>query len=83
MTICTRMPLGIFKVVGFAMHGAIELIVGILILIMPWLANFSRGVLSRDLYVAIGMLMLIVWALTDFRGVRDRPTPRPRTTSAP
>jgi len=72
LTVVTRFPLGAAKVVVFTMHGAIELIVGVLLVILPWLANFSAGVLSRNFFVGIGLLILIVWAMTDYRGLRGR-----------
>src|SRR5438034_10350010 len=68
----TRFPLGAIRHVGFATHGFVELLLGVLLVILPWIANFSRGIHSRNFYVLIGVLMLVVWALTDFRGVRDR-----------
>jgi hypothetical protein len=72
LTIFTRSPLGVVKRVRFAVHGAVELILALLLLLLPWIANFSRGVHSRNFYVAMALLMLIVWAITDFRGVRGR-----------
>ena len=72
LTIGTRYPLGVFKAVNFATHGAIELVFAVLLLVLPWIAEFSRGILSRNFYVAMAVLMIIVWMLTDFRGVRDR-----------
>jgi hypothetical protein len=72
LTIATRFPLGVFKSVNFAVHGAIELMLAVLLLVLPWIAGFSRGVLSRNFYIAIAVLMIAVWALTDFRGVRTR-----------
>jgi hypothetical protein len=72
LTVVTRFPLGAAKVVAFTMHGAIELLVGVLLVILPWLANFSAGVLSRNFFVGIGLLILIVWAMTDYRGLRGR-----------
>ena len=56
-----------------ALHGAIEIVLACLIVILPWLAGFERGVLSRNFYVAIGLLMIVLWALTDFRGRRGVP----------
>jgi hypothetical protein len=73
LTILTRFPLGIVKGISFAVHGAIELIMAILLLILPWLANFARGIHSRNFYVLVALLMLVVWFMTDFRGVRERP----------
>lgn len=61
------------KFVRLPVHGAVELLLAILLVLMPWIANFSRGVNSRNFYVAIGLMMIVLWALTDFRGRRDVP----------
>lgn len=73
MTALTRFPPGIVKIVRFPLHGAIELIVGVLMMVLPWIANFSAGVRSRNFFVAIGALILIIWFLTDYRGPRPVP----------
>jgi hypothetical protein len=70
LTILTRFPLGIVKVIGFPIHGAIEFVVSILLILMPWLANFSRGVLSTRFFVYFGVLLFVIWFLTDYRNVR-------------
>jgi len=72
LTILTRYPLGWVKVVGFPIHGAIELLVSVLLIIMPWLGGFSRGVLSTHFFVYFGLLLLVIWFLTDYRGLRGR-----------
>ncbi len=72
LTILTRFPLGIKKIVGLPIHGAIEAIVGVLLIILPWLHEFSRGVLSRNFFVGIGVLVLAIWGMTDYRGIRGR-----------
>ena len=58
------------KLVRLAVHGAVELVLACLLVVLPWLAGFERGVLSRNFYVAIGLLMIVLWSLTDFRGRR-------------
>jgi hypothetical protein len=73
LTILTRMPLGIVKVVGFPLHGAVELLATIVVLALPWIAAFARGVLSRNFFVSVGVLMFLVWLLTDYRDLRNRP----------
>ena len=61
------------KFVRLPVHGAVEMLLAILLILMPWIGNFSRGVKSRNFYVAVGVLMIVLWALTDFRGRRGAP----------
>ena len=64
------------RIVGFVSHGVVELLFAIILIIMPWAGAFWRAVLSRNFYVCMGVLMLIVWALTDFRNVRSISAPK-------
>ena len=73
LALLTRFPLGLLRVIRFAVHGALELVIAILILILPWLANFAKGIHSRNFFVLIGLLMLAFWFMTDFRGLRGQP----------
>jgi hypothetical protein len=68
LTVTTRFPLGAAKVVSFIAHGAIEAILAVLMIAMPFIANFSAGVNSRNFYIAIGVLIGIIFFLTDYRG---------------
>ena len=70
LALLTRYPLGVLKVVRLPVHGAVELALAVILVLMPWIAGFAAGVKSRNFYVAIGILMILLWALTDFRGRR-------------
>ena len=70
LTIVTRFPLGVVKVLSFTLHGSLEFIIGLLLIILPWLAGFSAGLNSRNFFVAIGVLILVIWAMTDYRNIR-------------
>jgi hypothetical protein len=61
------------KLLRLALHGAVELVLAIVMIVLPWVAGFERGVLSRNFYVGMGVLLLVLWALTDFRGRRGAP----------
>ena len=63
--------LTLIKMIRFATHGAIELVVVLLILIFPWIAGFARGVHSRNFYLFVGVVMLVFWIMTDFRERRS------------
>jgi hypothetical protein len=69
MTVLTRFPLGAVKIIGFPLHGVIEALVAILLILLPWLANFFRGVHSRNFFIAIGLLIGVIALLTNYRGV--------------
>jgi hypothetical protein len=73
LAVLTRYPLGIVKKIGLAIHGFVEFVMALCLLAAPWYGNFMNGVLSRNFYWAMGVLMLVLWSLTDFRGIRDRP----------
>jgi hypothetical protein len=72
LTAVTRFPLGMAKVVSFPMHGAVELIVALLLVVLPWVANFSAGVHSRNFFVVVGLLIFLIWLLTDYRNLRGK-----------
>ena len=69
MTLLTRFPLGVKKIIGFPLHGAIEALVSILLILLPWMADFFRGVHSRNFFIAIGVLIGLIALLTDYRGL--------------
>jgi hypothetical protein len=78
LTIITRFPLGVAKTVPFWLHGSIEIVVAVLLVILPWLANFAAGVHSRNFFVALGVLIAVIWALTNYRsGDRAAATSKP------
>ena len=79
LTAITRFPLGILKTVPFSLHGIVEIIVSILLVILPWIGGFSAGVNSRNFFVAMGIVIFLVWMLTDYRSgtaAPDRTAPR-------
>ena len=70
LTIITRFPLGVLKTLPFWLHGTVEIVVAVLLVILPWLANFPagvKGIAARNFFVAIGVLIAVIWALTNYR----------------
>ena len=66
MTLLTRYPLGIWKTIPFVVHGIVELIVGIFLLILPTIQGYAPGSPARRFYMVVGAMILIVWALTRY-----------------
>jgi hypothetical protein len=68
MTLMTRFPAGRWKTISFFVHGIVELIVGVALLILPSFAGYSPGSPARRFYLAMGAAILVIWALTAYRG---------------
>jgi hypothetical protein len=81
VSLLTRYPLGVKKAVGFVSHAIIEMAIIVALLVLPWTRGFSSGVLSRDFFITIGVLLAVIWALTDFRNLRGRVTSSSKTSS--
>jgi len=68
MTLITRFPMGIWKKIPFVFHGIVELVVGIALLLLPSFAGYGPGSPAKRFYLAMGAVILVVWALTAYRG---------------
>ncbi len=66
LTLVTQCPGGRARPVPLRVHGAIELVVGLALVVLPWLAGWT-GV-ARTFYVVAGVVILCVWAASDYRG---------------
>jgi hypothetical protein len=70
MTLLTRFPMGLRRVIPFPVHGIVELIVGVALLILPSFAGYAPGSPARKFYLGMGAVILIVWALTAYGAER-------------
>jgi len=66
ISILTRMPLGLIKLIPFRLHGAIEFIAGVGLMLAPWLLGFANDTMARVFFVTMGFTTLIVFLLTDW-----------------
>ncbi len=67
LTLLTDFPMGAWKRIPFFAHGIVELVVGIGLLILPSFAGYGPGSPARRFYLAMGAVILVVWALTAYR----------------
>lgn len=66
MTGCTDFPVGFFMWIPFKVHGVIELLAGIFILVAPWIFGFAQDAAARNFFVGMAIILLVVVALTDY-----------------
>ena len=62
----TAYPLGLVKMIPFPMHRVIDIVFGMAMLVSPFVLKYDAP--ARNFFVAIGIVSLIVTALTDFSG---------------
>lgn len=67
MSLLTAYPLGIAKIVPFPVHGALEAAVAVFLFASPWVFNFSYVDAARNFFIASGVLLSLVWIVTDYR----------------
>jgi hypothetical protein len=77
MTGCTDFPLGFFKFIPFRIHGAIDLVAGIFLLVAPWLLGFSDNAAARNFFIAMAVITFVVVAMTDYSQRETVPPPAP------
>jgi hypothetical protein len=68
MTLFTDFPMGAWKKIPLVVHGIVELVVGLGLLLLSSFAGYGPGSPARRFYLAMGALILVVWALTAFGG---------------
>ncbi|HWH40470.1 MAG TPA: hypothetical protein VNU21_11570 [Usitatibacter sp.] len=71
LTLLTDFPGGVMKVVPLRVHGAVEIVVGVLLVLAPLVipAATDLGMSGRIFFIGFGAVLVVVWAITDYVGV--------------
>ncbi len=67
VSLLTRYPLGVFKRIPFNAHGLLELVVAVGLVALPWLLDFADEAPARSVFIGLGLLLFVVWLLSDYR----------------
>ncbi|HEX3138775.1 MAG TPA: hypothetical protein VHQ87_01900 [Rhizobacter sp.] len=81
MTLLTAFPLGVTDLIPFRVHGAIEAVVALVILALPWVADFSTEEPARNFFVISAIALGVTWALTDYKAAYSPHSRGPRSRS--
>jgi len=68
LTILTNYAPGIFKNIPFPVHGSIEFIVAVVLIVLAY-TLFKNEAEGKLFYVIFGTVVLLTWAVTDYKGV--------------
>ncbi|WAS96549.1 SPW repeat domain-containing protein [Nannocystis punicea] len=74
LSLLTRYPLGVLRVIPFPVHGGLEMIAAPVLIALPWLAGFHEASLARNFFVGTGLVLLGLWAITDYRAAEPGKT---------
>ena len=77
LTGCTDFPPGAFKWIPFRIHGVIEMVVGLFVLLAPWILGFGDQPAPRNFFVVMGAIILVVAALSDYSARVELPARQP------
>jgi len=66
LTLSTNFKLGIFRMVSFKIHGIIELVVSLLLIIIAFFLEHIDGNLARNFYLINGICVFLTWLITDY-----------------
>ena len=73
ITLLTNMPLGAIKTIPFWLHGRLEFISGLVLIVSPWLFGFANNSdTARNFFVAMGVVFLLVFLCTQWRAQEQR-----------
>ena len=67
LSLMTRYPLGVMKVIPFPVHGVVETIAAVMTAAAPWTLGFSRDESAKWTHVMSGLGTLAVVAVTDYQ----------------
>jgi len=65
MTLLTRFSPSDQNLVPLRLHGAVESIVGVVLIALPWLTKWDGS--PQIFYRAAGLVILLVWAISRYR----------------
>ncbi len=72
LTLLTSFSLGVSKVIPLKWHGVIEMIVGPVLIMLPFIAGFASEAAAGCFYTVIGIVILLVWGFTDYGSTKRK-----------
>ena len=67
MSLLTAYPMSLKKLIPFTVHGGVEVAVTILLFVAPWLFGFADQDAARNFFLASGVALGLVYAITDYK----------------
>jgi hypothetical protein len=71
VSLLTAYPLSIATIIPFPLHGAIQLLLGIVLVLAPSLLSFSPFDNARPFFAVMGLLLGLLFACTNYKAAPD------------
>lgn len=69
LTMSTNFEFGVIKIVPLKVHGIIELLVSVLLIVVAFVLGNLEGSLSRNYYIGFALAVFLTWLVTDYKSV--------------
>ncbi len=66
LTMMADMPLGPMKIMPFQWHGKVEMVVGPVLVALPFLLGFGAEPAAQFFFIIVGIVVILTWFLTDY-----------------
>jgi hypothetical protein len=66
MTMLTKFFTGTSKIIPLKLHRLVETIVGPVLLVSPWILGFSAEATPRDVFIGMGVIIILVGFVSDY-----------------
>lgn len=67
MSLLTDFPLGVRGIIPLKWHGIVELVVGPVLIVAPFILGFGSEPPAERFIVAMGVIIAATWILTDYQ----------------
>lgn len=67
LTALTDFPLGVFKVIPFKVHGAIELLVSGSLVAAAFILAQIDGTIAKTFYLSFAAVVFLTWLISDYK----------------
>lgn len=67
LTVCTQFELGLLKVVSFEVHGVVEFVVSLLLVVAAFVLGAIDSDLARNFYLVNAGIVFLTWLFTDYK----------------
>lgn len=71
LSLLTRYPLGVLRVIPFPVHGGIEFFSSLVLIALPWLGRFEAALPARNFFLTTGAVLFGLWLTTDYKAAEQ------------